>query len=349
MDTAGRSAAPGSIAADGVSSNGVSTDADRPFGVVVNPTSALGRGRRVARRVLAAFAKAGVAAVEISGPDAEACREAVRSACATGLRGLVLVGGDGLIGLVLQLPEARALPIGVVPAGSGNDFARQFGLRGHPRSAVHRILSVESTPRSVDLGVVALPAEPPAAPQSAVPSSPDPGQADADVREHWFAGGLSIGFDAAINRRANALRLPLGPLRYHLALLIELAVLRSRPFTVSTETATGRHETRSFYGLLATAMNIRAIGGGIPLAPGASADDGLLDLVEVSHGTKLRILSVLGVLARGRHERLPEVRITRVRRARIEAGDEVAYADGERVGRSPFEVRVAPAALTLLA
>lgn len=349
MDTAGRSAAPGSIAADGVSSNGVSTDADRPFGVVVNPTSALGRGRRVARRVLAAFAKAGVAAVEISGPDAEACREAVRSACATGLRGLVLVGGDGLIGLVLQLPEARALPIGVVPAGSGNDFARQFGLRGHPRSAVHRILSVESTPRSVDLGVVALPAEPPAAPQSAVPSSPDPGQADADVREHWFAGGLSIGFDAAINRRANALRLPLGPLRYHLALLIELAALRSRPFTISTETATGRHETRSFDGLLATAMNIRAIGGGIPLAPGASADDGLLDLVEVSHGTKLRILSVLGVLARGRHERLPEVRITRVHRARIEAGDEVAYADGERVGRSPFEVRVAPAALTLLA
>ena len=55
MDTAGLSAAPGSIAADGVSSNGVSTDADRPFGVVVNPTSALGRGRRVARRVLAAL------------------------------------------------------------------------------------------------------------------------------------------------------------------------------------------------------------------------------------------------------------------------------------------------------
>lgn len=345
MDTAGRSAAPGSIAPDGVSSDSVSSDgvfshavssdADRPFGVVVNPTSALGRGRRVARRVLAAFAKAGVAAIEVSGPDAAACREAVRSACATGLRGLVLVGGDGLIGLVLQLPEARALPIGVVPAGSGNDFARQFELRGHTRSAVHRILSVESTPRSVDLGVVALPAEPPLG--------------DGSTREHWFAGGLSIGFDAAINRRANALRLPLGPLRYHLALLIELAVLRSRPFTISTETATGRQETRSFDGLLATAMNIRAIGGGIPLAPGASADDGLLDLVEVSHGTKLRILSVLGVLARGRHERLPEVRITRVRRARIEAGDEVAYADGERVGRSPFEVRVAPAALTLLA
>lgn len=336
MDTAGRSAAPGSIATDGILSDAVFSDADRPFGVVVNPTSALGRGRRVARRVLAAFANAGVAAVEISGPDAEGCRDAVRSACAAGLRGLVLVGGDGLIGLVLQLPEARALPIGVVPAGSGNDFARQFGLRGHPRSAVRRILSVESTPRSVDLGVVALPAEPASS-------------SDGRTREHWFAGGLSIGFDAAINRRANALRLPLGPLRYHLALLIELAVLRSRPFTVSTETATGRHETRSFDGLLATAMNIRAIGGGIPLAPGASADDGLLDLVEVNHGTKLRILSVLGVLARGRHERLPEVRITRVRRARIEAGDEVAYADGERVGRSPFEVRVAPAALTLLA
>ena len=181
-------------------------------------------------------------------------------------------------------------------------------------------------------------------PRGEDPGRGDRGDADPPVREHWFAGGLSVGFDAAINRRANALRLPLGPLRYHLSLLAELATLRSRPFAV---TIAG--EEHRFTGLLATVMNTRAIGGGIPLAPRASTDDGMLDLVEVAHGTRLRILSLLGVLARGRHERLPEVRITRARRVRIEAEDEIAYADGERVGRGPFSVRVAPGALSLLA
>ena len=294
-----------------------------PFGVVVNPSSALGRGARAARRVLAAFAAAGVSAIELRGHDAASCREAVRRACASGLRGLVLVGGDGLIGLVIQLPEARALPLGVVPAGSGNDFARQFRLSARPEHAVRRILAAEGRPRPVDLGIVRH------------------GGSDED---HWFAGGLSVGFDAAINRRANALRLPLGPLRYHLALLAELATLRSRPFTVTTESG-----ERRFTGLLATAMNTRTIGGGIPLAPRAATDDGMLDLVEVSHGSRLRILSVLGLLAQARHEPLPEVTITRVSAVRVEAEGEIAYADGERVGPGPFEIRSAPGALRLLA
>lgn len=300
---------------------------EAPFGVVVNPSSALGRGARVARRVLAELAQRGVPATEVSGVDAAACRAAVRAACAAGLRGLILVGGDGLLGLVLQLPEARALPIGVVPAGTGNDFARQFKLSKRPRHAVRRILAAEGRARAVDLGVVRC------------------GSGSGEVaQDHWFAGGLSIGFDAAINRRANALRLPIGALRYHVALLAELLTLRSRPFAVTVNGGTHR-----FTGLLATAMNTRAIGGGIPLAPRATTDDGLLDLVEVSHGTRLRIFSVLGLLARGRHEPLPEVTITRITRARIEAGDEVAYADGERVGSGPFEVCSAPAALSLLA
>lgn len=295
---------------------------DAPFGVVVNPTSALGRGARVARAVMAALEAAGAPAIEISGADAAECRARIIDACARGLRGLVLVGGDGLIGLTIQIAEARALPIGIVPAGSGNDFARQFSLSGSPVDAIARILSSEQAPQPVDLGVVQQPGSP----------------------EHWFAGGLSIGFDAAINRRANSIRLPLGPLRYHLALLAELALLRSRQFTV-----TSGDRTHTFTGLLATVMNTRAIGGGIPLAPRASVQDGWLDLVEVTHGSKARVLSVLGLLARGKHEPLPEVTITRVERVRIDAGDEVAFSDGEMVGRGPFEVRIAPGALILLA
>ena len=295
---------------------------DGPLGVVVNPSSALGRGARAARRVFAALAEAGVPAREISGADAAECRARLLDACGSGLRGLVLVGGDGLLGLVIQVDTARALPLGIVPAGSGNDFARQFALPRSPKRAIARILAAVERPQSVDLGVVTHPNGP----------------------RHWFAGALSIGFDAAINRRANAIRLPLGPLRYQLALVAELLFLRSRRFAIRD--AAGE---RSYTGLLATVMNTRAIGGGIRLAPRASVHDGALDLVEVAHGSRLRVFSVLGLLARARHESIPEVSITRVERVRIDAGAEVAYSDGEPVGRGPFEVRVAPGALTLLA
>lgn len=295
---------------------------EAPYGVVVNPRSALGRGARVAKVVLAEFASAGVHAIEITGTDGADCQAKVRAACADGLRGLVLVGGDGLIGLVLQVAEARALPIGVVPAGSGNDFARQFNLPSSPAAAVARVLAAEGAPLAVDLGVVERPG----------------------AAEHWFAGALSIGLDAAVNRRANAIRLPLGPLRYHLALLAELPVLRGRRFTVRS----GDRE-RSFMGVIATVMNTRAIGGGIRLAPLASVHDGSLDIVEIADGPKLRLLRVLLLLARARHERLPEVTITRVERVRIDAADEIAFSDGEQVGTGPFEVRVEPGALMLLA
>lgn len=309
-----------------------------PLGVVVNPSSAMGHGRRVAAKVLARFRSAGHEGVEILGRDAESCRAAILEACATGVRGLVLVGGDGLIGLTVQLPEARALPIGVVPAGSGNDFARHFGLARRPDLAVRRILATEAEPRAVDLGVVTLPVEDPP-PAGALASR-------HGLREHWFACGLSIGFDAGINRRANSIRLPIGPIRYHLALLLELMTLRSRPLAV--EFPDGDAEGGAFTGLLATAMNTRVLGGGIPLAPSASAEDGFLEFVEVVHASRARVLSLLLVLARGRHGRLPEVRITRTRRVRVEAGAEVAYADGDRVGAGPFDIRVEPRALRLL-
>lgn len=305
-----------------------------PFALVVNPTSALGRGARVATRVKRALRSAGVASVLISSPSAARCQVEVAETAASGVRGLILVGGDGLISTVLQVEAARKLPIALVPAGSGNDFARQFDLPRHPGRAVQALL--QATPRSVDLGVVHY---------------RGPG---GDPRAKWFAGGLSLGFDAAINRRANALRLPIGPLRYVTGLFAEIAALRMREFWVSGVSglsgAPGAPGTarRHYTGLLATVMNIRTLGGGIPISPRSRTDDGLLELVEVTRVGKLRLLSVLGLLARGRHEPLPEVTISSVASVSIEAGDEIAFADGDEVGTGPFEVRVAPGALTLL-
>lgn len=291
---------------------------------MVNPSSALGRGARVAVRVKRALRKAGVASIMISSPSAARCQVEVAEAATAGVQGLILVGGDGLISTVLQVEAARGLPMALVPAGSGNDFARQFDLPRNPSRAVHALL--QATPRSVDLGVVHY---------------RGPG---GDPREKWFAGGLSLGFDAAINRRANALRLPIGPLRYLAALFAEIAALQMRDFAVTRQGLPRHH----YSGLLATVMNIRTLGGGIPISPRSRTDDGQFELVEVAHVGKLRLLSVLGLLARGRHEALPEVTVTSVPAVSIEAGTEIAFADGDEVGTGPFEVHVAPGALTLL-
>lgn len=304
-----------------------------PFALVVNPSSALGRGSRVASRVSRALSRAGVPSITIAAPSAAECQLQVARAAEGGLRGLILVGGDGLVGAVIQVPAARALPIGLVPAGSGNDLARQFSLSSRPRRAVRRALSAERRPRSVDLGVVGRAGKP----------------------DHWFAGGLSIGFDAAINRRANAIRLPLGPVRYLIGLVAEIATLKMRRFAVTNVQGAGPagagapcHD-REFAGILCTITNIRTLGGGIPISPRSDASDGMLELIEVSEATKPRLASVMGTLARGKHEALPEVTMTSLSSAHIDAGDEIAYADGDLVGPGPFTVRVAPGALTLLA
>lgn len=302
----------------------------RPFALVVNPASALGRGARVAARVSRALGAAGVTCITISAPSVAECQREVEREAAQGLRGLILVGGDGFVSTVLQVAAARELPVALVPAGSGNDFARQFNLPRHPGRAVQSLL--RAAPRSVDLGVV----------RYRGPSG--------DPREKWFAGGLSLGFDAAINRRANALRLPIGPLRYVAALFAEIAALQMHTFHVrfARPTAPRRVPEHRYTGLLATVMNIRTLGGGIPISPDSRVDDGLLELVEVSRVSRPRLLSVLGLLARGRHTWLPEVTVTSVASVSIDAGTEVAFADGDEVGTGPFEVCVAPGALTLL-
>lgn len=300
----------------------MSAKASLPLGVVVNPHSALGRGRRAGRRVAEHLARHGVPVTVLSGSDAAECAEAIRLA-APNVRGFLLVGGDGLLSMFLQIPEARVMPFAIVPAGSGNDFAREFGVPRHqPVKALRRALRGEAHPRKVDALLVS----------------------GADGVERWVGCGFSLGFDAHINRRANSIRLQLGPLRYQLALIAEVIAGQSSTFDLTIDGV-----RRSYPGLLTTVMNTRTLGGGIPITPGADPMDGKLDVISVDQVTRKRLFSVLGMLARGTHPRLPEVHIVRGRSITLAADGEQGYADGELVGQGPFTIRVAPGALTVWA
>lgn len=294
-----------------------------PFTValVVNPTAKRGRGATTGRRVEAALHSRGIGTEFIAGVSPSHTLELAREA-ASRVAGFVIVGGDGLVSLMLQAAEVRALPFAVFPAGSGNDFALAFGFRARPDHFVSDLFSSRHSPKRIDAATAHL---------------------SGAAEPVWFAASLGLGLIARVNRRANSYRLPLGPLGYQIALLRELLSGRDFEFTVQRDDNTA--EARR--ALLVSVMNLQTQGGGIRLAPNASFDDGELDLVEVAPASRRRLFSVLPLLATAKHERLPEVSIRRIREAQIAGPDMLSFADGDALGEASMRVRIEPGALTV--
>lgn len=294
----------------------------RRIGIVGNPSSGNGAARDGVARLVSTVRDHGFEPVVVGANTPEQCRAELRRH-APKLDALLLMGGDGLVSLALNVDEVRSVPVGLIPVGSGNDFARQFNVPlSDPAAALKHALAALDEPIAVDLGHVAGPGV-----------------------DRWFACALSFGFDAAVNRRANALPTRLGGLKYQLALLQEIFAYSPRTLTI---TAGG--ESREFTGMMATVMNTRTIGAGMRLAPAASVTDGVLDFMTVAALGRVKFLRLLPTLVTGAHLRRPEVSLTPLREVTLAGKGVEAYADGEPVGREgPFTVRVKPGALRVLA
>ncbi|MGL5928572.1 MAG: diacylglycerol kinase family protein, partial [Dermatophilaceae bacterium] len=214
-----------------------------------------------------------------------------------------------------------AVPLGVIPAGTGNDISRELGLPVHDLAgAVERIVD-DGITRRVDAARVTSPAG-----------------------EHrWYLGVLAAGFDAVVNERANRWRRPKGPLRYHLATVRELPVFRPIPYVLVLDDR--RLETEA---MLVAVGNGPSYGGGMKVTPDASFDDGLLDVLVVHRISVLELLRVFPRVFHGSHVTHPAVEIVRARSVRLQADGVVAYADGERLGPLPLTVEVVPGALEVL-
>ena len=258
---------------------------------------------------------------------------AVGRALADGVDALVVVGGDGMVHLGVNAlagsgEAASTVPLGIVPNGTGNDFARTLGLPLNDVAAACRRITggIASGGRPVDLGRIT-----------------------AAGGCCWFAGVLSAGFDAAVNDRANGWRWPRGKARYNLAMLRELVAFRAIEYTVTDYTETDDGDTWDQGAMLISIANGQSIGGGMRIAPDARPDDGLLDLFVVRPLPRVRFLAVFPKVFSGRHIGHPAVEIRRVRKVRLSARNVVAYADGERIGPLPLIVEVVPGAVRILA
>nr|WP_229812784.1 diacylglycerol kinase family protein [Lentzea flava] len=243
--------------------------------------------------------------------DAAGTLAMAREAVESGVDLLVVLGGDGAAHLGVQACAGTSTALGIVPAGTGNDLAAAIGS-----ASVDDVVS--GTRKTLDLGRLST------------------GQ--------WFATVLCAGFDSAVNERANAMRWPAGPRRYDLAIVAELASLRSAPLLITTET-----DTFSLDATLVAVGNTPNYGGGIPVCPTADASDGLFDVTVVEHASRSMLMRMLPTLRTGKHTDHPSVRTFRAREVSLSGGNGwIAYADGERQEALPVSVRTVPGALTVV-
>lgn len=300
------------------------------IGVVVNPTAGHGRGGHRGPELFGQLVRRGHHVEDLSAPDLAAASRQARAASVDGLDALVVVGGDGMVHLGVNLVAETDLPLGIVAAGSGNDVARSLGLPRHDIAKAVRAIErgLESGGRTVD----AVTAGPP--------------DFSATV---WYLGVLVGALDAAVNARANRLTWPPGSGRYFRATLREL--VRFRPYGLRITLDDEVWETPA---TVVAVCNGRHIGGGMAIAPTADMTDGLLDVVIAGPLGRWAAAGIFPSVYRGAHVRHPAVTVVRSRTVLLEPSDvgphpPDAHADGERIGALPLRLEVVPGAVRLLA
>lgn len=261
---------------------------------------------------------------------------------------ILLFGGDGTVHRHLSQLVKLAVPVLIVPAGSGNDFARALGLRRVRDSlaAWWRFCNARDNIRTIDLGVInplEVAGEPPAPHESA--RNPVLGT------PQYFCSVAGVGLDSEVARRANAL-----PrwLRGHggYALTLAPTIFRFAPFPMKILTAgeAGDWITCSDQPtMLAAFANTAVYGGGMKIAPHAQMDDGQLDVCVIRAVDRFKLACMFPTVYFGRHLRIREVEYFQAARLRVETETPLdVYADGEYVCRTPVEVSVQRGALKVL-
>jgi diacylglycerol kinase (ATP) len=244
---------------------------------------------------------------------------------------ILIFGGDGTIHRHLPALVRLQLPVLIVPAGSGNDFARALNLRSMQDSLrVWRDFeSGKIQVQPVDLGVV-------------VPSA-------APERTHYFCGVAGCGLDSAAARRANQMpRWLRGHGGYALALLPLL--LKLPAYSMRLTQFNGKdHSAAEKLTLLAAFANTQFYGDGMRIAPQADFADGKLDICRITTLNPFKLLCMFPTVYFGRHLLIPEVEYSRAERVHVQTETPLEiYADGEFVCETPAEISVSPRALHVI-
>jgi YegS/Rv2252/BmrU family lipid kinase len=288
--------------------------AGTPLTLLVNPSSAGGRSLRLLPRIEAVLdARRAVFRVEKTRSLEHGAELALRAVEVGEVP--VVVSGDGLLGAVGGAMAGSEAPLGLIPAGRGNDLARALGIPTEPEAAVATVL--EGRSRAIDVG-------------------------EANGRR--FLGIASIGFDSECNRLANETRFLRGNSVYAYSMVRTLIGWRSARFSLAVG-----EERRRISGYFVAVANNSVYGGGMWIAPDAEIDDGEFDVVSIADVGKLRFLRGLRDVLKGTHVGKEEVSVFRAPRLELDASRPFpVYADGDHLTDLPVSLRVLPRSLSIL-
>jgi len=290
----------------------------------LNPTAGRGRAAKRLPRVLELLQAADIGA-DVQRSTAVGDLEArVREAVIGGTQRVIVAGGDGSVHEAVNglMAGGGGAALGVIPTGTGNDFAKAAGIPLDWEAAttlLARRITDGAAPRHIDLG---------------------------RMNDRYFANGAGIGLDARVTQIARAYKLPIGDLVYLLAIFRALIDGIATP---EIHIDANGFEWRGPL-TLANVSNGPWIGGMFHIAPMAVNDDGRLDLLIAAPVTRLRIMQLLPKLVRGAHLDEAEISHTPVQSLRLRATQPVpSHLDGEvQALQRDFEIDLLAGALRLM-
>lgn len=252
--------------------------------------------------------------LETSGPgDAtELAREAIRG----GANIVAAAGGDGTIGEIVNALVGTDVALGVIPMGTGNDFARSLGIGTDVDRAIYNLL--EGVPIAIDVG---------------------------RTQGRYFVNVAGCGLDAVVAQRVNrGFRWLRGTYAYVVAALQTLLTYRATLIRLTLD-----NEVIETKAMLCSVANARYYGGGMRIAPDAMLTDGLYDVCLLEAVGKIEFLRTFPKVFKGRHITHPAVRMLRSKYVKVESDRPLpVLVDGEIVGTTPAEFEMLPGALNVM-
>lgn len=295
-----------------------------PIPLFLNPAAGRGRAGRNVQQIVSLLDSLGISHELVQSESVGNLETKVFDAVSGGAGKIFVAGGDGSIHEVVNgiLRSGEPTELGVIPIGTGNDFAKACSIPVQWEDAIKELagrLRSNKAARPIDAG---------------------------RMNDRYFANGAGIGFDAKVTRIARDIHWHIGDLVYL------VAVVKGMIGGVTTPHVTMRFSGQTIEGpiTLANISNGAWVGGMFHIAPMARNDDGELDLVIAAPVSRFRIMALLPKLMQGSHIEQPEITHSRVTRCQVTASADVpSHLDGEvQPLQTRFDIEVMRGALHLM-
>ncbi|GBE26407.1 diacylglycerol kinase [bacterium BMS3Bbin03] len=293
------------------------TPLSRKYFVILNPEAGRGRGAKIREKIEAELQRHNLS-FEISETSFKGHAEKLAEEAPEEFDVIVAAGGDGTFNEVANGLMRNPRTMGLIPTGSGNDFARAMNIPFNYKKAIHVL--AQSVEKTIDIGW---------------------------VNGRYFPNGLGIGFDALVVHESNQVKRLRGILIYLFSVLKSVFFYSSPRMTLRLDN--GKIIDGKIFML--TIGNGISLGGGFMLTPNAKNNDGLFDVCVIHYLTKPQIFWHLPKVFWGGHVKMKQVEMHRVKEIAVSAHEPIgAHVDGELIGMEnrEFQVKIFPEALRVI-